>query len=403
MLSVDWYVRNRIKHVHPVSDGNSRCRLGAARHSTTSRVLPAQSASRVTVRHGMNVPDSLFLTYPAVPYDDLAVPDIFPSGTIGSPKNSITMMLIRHFDRCLHFHDQSRRFLRELWLCKVTARWPDLTHLSVHSLVNGVRSTRTSFLVRVIGSTATTVRKVSEVTKEMKLHDYDLINHSLFIKMLDSGDIRCFVLSFRWWFMELFFVCADLLRWVPIFLRTVYSAQFCLHPCRSWPRPSCAFKMLSVDWYVRNRIWHVHPVSDGNSRCRLGRQDTRRSRVSCRAQSASRVTVRHGMSVPDSLCMTCWPADPQGAVSVKKKKKRCCLSSISILFVKIRRSHNGNAHTGKDCLYIGVGPGPSLVLLVWKYLEQFRKFSFKFQSLESGLTHGPLGDNSWTLGRCINF
>ena len=86
-----------------------------------------------------------FLTYPAVPYDDLAVPDIFPSGTIGSPKNSITMMLIRHFDRCLHFHDQSRRFLRELWLCKVTARWPDLTHLSVHSLVNGVRSTRTSF------------------------------------------------------------------------------------------------------------------------------------------------------------------------------------------------------------------------------------------------------------------
>ena len=60
MLSVNWYVRNRIKHVHPVSDGNSRCRLGAARHSTTSRVLPAQSASRVTVRHGMNVPDSLF-------------------------------------------------------------------------------------------------------------------------------------------------------------------------------------------------------------------------------------------------------------------------------------------------------------------------------------------------------
>ena len=51
---------------------------------------------------------SYFLTYPAVPYDDLAVPDIFPSSTIGSLKNSITMMLIRHFDRCLHFHDQSR-------------------------------------------------------------------------------------------------------------------------------------------------------------------------------------------------------------------------------------------------------------------------------------------------------
>ena len=45
------------------------------------------------------------ISYPAVPYDDLAVPDIFPSGTIGSPKNFITMMLIRHFDRCLHFHD----------------------------------------------------------------------------------------------------------------------------------------------------------------------------------------------------------------------------------------------------------------------------------------------------------
>ena len=121
---------------------------------------------------GRYVP-GLGVTYPAVPYDDLAVPDIFPSGTIGSPKNSITMMLIRHFNRCWHFHDQSRRFLRELWLCKITTRWPDLTHLSVHPLVNGVRSTRSSFLVRVIGSTATTVRKVSEVTKELKLYDYE--------------------------------------------------------------------------------------------------------------------------------------------------------------------------------------------------------------------------------------
>ena len=33
MLSVDSYVRNRIEHVHPVSDGNSWCRLGSARHS----------------------------------------------------------------------------------------------------------------------------------------------------------------------------------------------------------------------------------------------------------------------------------------------------------------------------------------------------------------------------------
>ena len=67
-----------------------------------------------------------------------------------------------------------------------------------------------------------------------------------------------------------FFVCAILLRWVPIFLRAVYSAQFCLQQCRSRPRLSYVFEILSVDWYVRNRIWHVHPVSDDNSRCRLG-------------------------------------------------------------------------------------------------------------------------------------
>ena len=119
--------------------------------------------------------------------------------------------------------------------------------------------------------------------------------------MLDSSDIRCPVLSFRWWFMELFFVCADLLRWVPIFLHTVYSAQFCLHRCRSSPMLSYVFKMLSVDWYVRNRIKYVHPVSDGNSRCRLGAaRHSTTSRV-LPAQSASRVTVRHGMNVPDSL------------------------------------------------------------------------------------------------------
>ena len=88
--------------------------------------------------------------------------------------------------------------------------------------------------------------------------------------MLSSNDVRSRVLSFRWWFMELFFVCAILLRWVPIFLRKVYFAQFCLHQCRSRPRLSYVFKILSVDLYVRNRIKHVHPVSDGNSRCRLG-------------------------------------------------------------------------------------------------------------------------------------
>ena len=113
------------------------------------------------------------------------------------------------------------------------------------------------------------------------------------------------MLSFRWWFMELFFVCADLLRWVPIFLHTVYSVQFCLHRCRSSPMLSYVFKMLSVDWYVRNRIKHVHPVSDGNSRCRLGAaRHSTTSRVSP-AQSASRVTVRHGMNVPDSLYPHC--------------------------------------------------------------------------------------------------
>ena len=121
--------------------------------------------------------NGLVPSYPAVPDDNPAVPDIFPSVTIRSPKNSITMMLIHHCNQCLHFRVQSQRFLRVLWLCKVTAMWPDpvssMTHQSVHSLVNSVRSTWTSFLVRVIESTATAVRKVSEVTKEMKLHDYD--------------------------------------------------------------------------------------------------------------------------------------------------------------------------------------------------------------------------------------
>ena len=65
------------------------------------------------------------------------------------------------------------------------------------------------------------------------------------------------------------FVCAILLRWVPIFLHTVYSAKFCLHWCRWWPRLSYMFKMLSVDWYVRKRNMHVHPVLESNSRCRL--------------------------------------------------------------------------------------------------------------------------------------
>ena len=60
MLLFDWYVKNRIWH--------ELCRtvtLDAdwARQDTrlTSRVLPAQSASRVTVRHRMNMPDSLYL------------------------------------------------------------------------------------------------------------------------------------------------------------------------------------------------------------------------------------------------------------------------------------------------------------------------------------------------------
>ena len=39
MLLFVWYVRNRIWHVHPVSDGNSRCRLGTARHSTNVSCL----------------------------------------------------------------------------------------------------------------------------------------------------------------------------------------------------------------------------------------------------------------------------------------------------------------------------------------------------------------------------
>ena len=126
------------------------------------------------------------------------------------------------------------------------------------------------------------------------------------------------MLSFRWWFKGLFFVCADLLHWVPIFLRTVYSVQFCLHRCRSSPMPSYVFKMLSVDWYVRNRIQHVHPVLDGNSRCRLGAaRHSTTSRV-LPAQSASRVTVRHGMNVPDSLCPPWWRIPTTYTISVLK-------------------------------------------------------------------------------------
>ena len=44
-------------HVHPVSAGNSRCRLGASRHLPSSRVSPTMSASRVTVKNRMNVHD----------------------------------------------------------------------------------------------------------------------------------------------------------------------------------------------------------------------------------------------------------------------------------------------------------------------------------------------------------
>ena len=144
-------------------------------HLSSVNIIGQYYYGKITLKSMMVKKD--FLTYPAVPDNDQAVPNIFPSGTIRSPKNSITMMLIRHCNRCLYFHVQSQRFLRVLWLCKVTARWPDpvssMTHISVHSLVNGVRSTWTSFLVCVIGSTPTVVRKVSEVTKEMKLHDYD--------------------------------------------------------------------------------------------------------------------------------------------------------------------------------------------------------------------------------------
>ena len=63
---------------------------------------------------------------------------------------------------------------------------------------------------------------------------------------------------------------AILLCLVPIFLHTVYSVKFCWHRCQLHLRLSYVFKMLSVDWYVRNRIPHVHPVSNSNSRCRLG-------------------------------------------------------------------------------------------------------------------------------------
>ena len=53
-------------------------------------------------------------------------------------------------------------------------RWMTLLGKTcVHSLVNGVRSTGTSFLVNVLKSMATAVRTLSEATKKMKLHHYE--------------------------------------------------------------------------------------------------------------------------------------------------------------------------------------------------------------------------------------
>ena len=79
--------------------------------------------------------------------------------------------------------------------------------------------------------------------------------------MLDSSDFRFWLLPFQWWFMgTINFVCAILQRWVPIFLCMVCSAQFFFTSMSVVN----LFKILSVDWYVRNRIKHVHPVLDGN-------------------------------------------------------------------------------------------------------------------------------------------
>ena len=94
------------------------------------------------------------------------------------------------------------------------------------------------------------------------------------------------------------------LHWV--FLRMVFTAKFYLHQCWSPASFSYMFEMFSVDWYVTNRIMHVHPVSDGNSQCRLSSaRHLAMTRVSP-AQSASWVTVQHRMNVPDSLHPICW-------------------------------------------------------------------------------------------------
>ena len=80
---------------------------------------------------------------PAVPDDDPTLP-YFLYATNRSLKNSITMTATCHLDVYVFMSNHS--FLGVLWLCKVTARWPDLvsgmTHPSVHSLFHKVWSTQ---------------------------------------------------------------------------------------------------------------------------------------------------------------------------------------------------------------------------------------------------------------------
>ena len=150
-------------------------------------------------------------------------------------------------------------------------------------------------------------------------------------------------------------MCADLLRWVPLFLRTVYSAQFCLHRCRSWPRPSCAFRMLSVDWYVRNRIKHVHPVSD---RVTLdadwARQDTRLRLVSCRPSLHLELPSDTGWTcqilyIPSALAMEILQSCTEQSISYWYTRPRRITRRIkwtiwTITFYNVR---NANPNTSK--------------------------------------------------------
>ena len=142
-----------------------------------------------------------------MPKGHLAVLAIFSYGTIGSPKNSITMMVICHINVYV-FTSITALFAGALDVQgQGQGTWPSFQHdmyRSVRLLVDGIRSTWASFMLHVIGSTATALRKVSEATKEMKLHDSDVarsascVSDSLKSERTHCGPSMCFPGTQAW-------------------------------------------------------------------------------------------------------------------------------------------------------------------------------------------------------------